>query len=295
MKHYTFKGLVTMRNQSFIKTIKTYSLIFISLFLIVPSSSVYAKEKILECSSYYYKMSENWFGLKKEFQKQLIQSSGGWKPICREGEVKNINGYRVTCTYQKSFETRINFKKPVAQAKKYKCPESATFPNRPFFEEGFISPNQINKWKDTWGKGGTSEKSNIARIISRWKSIESFTQPSEEHFRNIGCFFYGDTRTIFAVESRTNGGDWTFQPFPKFYPFSRRSVGDEGAAEHYERQVFDKARSHRFGKAVSNKTIIDFEIPRIITQNYTLNPKTLKPFEYKSPTVHKCIVKDLSN
>ena len=265
-----------MKNRVCVRNIRTYPLIFLSLLLTVLSSSVFGNETKLQCDKTYYKMVESLFGFKKDFYKRDVYSADGWKPICDKNQQESISGDRVTCSSKIShWEYRINYNKPITQAKKYTCPETGLPPSPPFFDKRPF-PKKDPNWN----------LSNVEYLKYKHGFYDPMTtKQREEHFKDIGCSFYGDPQTIYSVEIKELDY-WRVSPIPSFYPFSKTN---------FERQVFGEVL--KTSDAVSSKAevTIDFDVPRKISGTIKFDTKTLKPRQSGAPTVKKCEVVEVFN
>lgn len=272
-----------MKNRVCVRNIRTYPLIFLSLLLTVLSSSVFGNETKLQCDKTYYKMVESLFGFKKDFYKRGVYSADGWKPVCDKNQQESISGDRVTCSSKIShWEYRINYNKPITQAKKYTCPETGFPPSRPFFDKRPF-PKKDPSWKmsnaeyfahmATW-KMSNAEYFGSVRVLYHPVT----TKQREEHFKDIGCSFYGDPQTIYAVETKELD-DWLESPIPAFYPFSRTN---------FERQVFGEVLITSEAISSRAEVTIDFDVPRKISETIKFDTKTLKPRQSEATTIKKC-------
>jgi len=220
------------------------------LFFTLPSYVV-AADRIMKCPIGIYKMTEKWFGMRKEFYRTFEKSPDGWKPICRTDQDRTISEYRVTCSTL--IEHRINFDKTVAKVRRYMCRPDDQVPAR----------------------------SNIENLLEQYEDplYENNTEADRrERFKNNNCVYYGPHKTIYADEIRFNNGVWNASLFPDFHPF------DEGT---YRSQIL--GYENYGGSATRWETIIDFEIPREIRNTIELDPISMEQIGEKT-TVLSCKV-----
>jgi len=225
---------------------------FLTLIVITSTSFVEAKTKVMDCGSYFYKLETNFLGLNKKFFEQLTDIPSTWEKICSNYDDIEINGLEVSCERTSLNSLRINKDSKFVLARKFICPSGNGKPNLPSFQEA-------------------EENDGIGFLYFGNKDESDF---KEEHFKKVGCTFYGENIKVPLLELSTDGQTWVAVDFPSFYPFPQifisNSKRDTRIDTLYEELVFKNGKSDKLPLTWGTKyeAIIDFEIRKYSSESY---------------------------